>query len=238
MRALAIVPALNEACSVGAVIEEIRRYHPGFEVVVVDDGSRDETAAVAESRGARVVSLPFNLGIGGAVQTGYRYARDEGFDVAVQVDADGQHDPSELAALLTPLGRGEADVVIGSRFAGLGAYRAPLVRRVGMRVFAAVVSALVGKRLTDTSSAFRAVNRRAIRVFAGDYPHGFLETVEATVLAARHGLRLAEVPVSMRQREVGRSSLTAPLSLFYASKVLVAVFVGLFRPAIALPEEP
>ena len=238
MRALAIVPALNESCSVGAVIEEIRRYQPGFEVVVVDDGSRDETAAVAESRGARVVSLPFNLGIGGAVQTGYRYARDEGFDVAVQVDADGQHDPSELAALLTPLGRGEADVVIGSRFAGLGAYRAPLVRRVGMRVFAAVVSALVGKRLTDTSSAFRAVNRRAIRVFAGDYPHGFLETVEATVLAARHGLRLAEVPVSMRQREVGRSSLTAPLSLFYASKVLVAVFVGLFRPAIALPEEP
>ena len=237
MRRLAIVPALNEAASVGRVVDEIRNFAPDFEILVVDDGSEDETAAVARSHGARVVTLPFNLGIGGAVQTGYRYAYEHGFDVAVQIDADGQHDAAELPALLEPLLAGRADVAIGSRFAGVAGYRASAARRFGGRVFAAAISGLVGQPLTDTTSSFRAINRRGIRAFAADYPHGFLETVEATVLAARHGLRLAEVPVAMRDRAVGRSSLTGPRSLFYTFKVLVAVFVGLFRPTVALSEE-
>jgi glycosyltransferase involved in cell wall biosynthesis len=236
---IAIVPALNEAASIGRVIKEIRSAEPDFEILVVDDGSDDGTGALAEAAGARVCGLSFNLGIGGAVQTGYRYALANGFDIAVQIDGDGQHDPRELGAILGPLLAGEADLVIGSRFAGVGSYRAARVRRLGMHVFAAVVSLIVRQPLTDTSSSFRALNRRSLSLFAVDYPHGFLETVEATVLAGKYRLRLKEVPVTMRERELGRSSLTVPLSLFYTAKVLLAVFVSLFRrPALRLEEEP
>jgi hypothetical protein len=198
-------------------------------VIVVDDGSTDRTARVAAAAGALVVRHPFNLGIGGAVQTGLKYAREHDFDISVQIDADGQHDPGELAKLLVPLITGEADVVVGSRFLGEKNYKAPILRRIGIRIFARIVSAVVGQPLTDTSSSFRAFGRRAIAYYARDYPHGFVETVEATVIAARCGLRLKEVPVVMRQRLTGQSSLTVPLSIYYSIKVLVAVFVGIFR---------
>jgi glycosyltransferase involved in cell wall biosynthesis len=238
-RRIAIVPALNEAATIGRVIHEIRAVDPGFTIVVVDDGSDDGTAAIAEAAGARLLRLPFNLGIGGAVQTGYRYALANGFEIAVQIDADGQHDPSQLRTLLEPLLVDEADIVIGSRYAGVGTYRARGVRRLGQRIFAAIVSLIVRERISDTSSSFRALNRRALSLFAADYPHGFLETVEATVLAGKYHLRMREVPVAMRERELGRSSLTVPLSLFYTAKVFLAVFVSLFRrPAIRLEEEP
>jgi glycosyltransferase involved in cell wall biosynthesis len=238
-RRIAIVPALNEAESIGRVIQEIRHVDPDFEILVVDDGSDDGTGEIAEAAGARLVRLPFNLGIGGAVQTGYRYALANGFDIAVQIDGDGQHDPSQLKTILEPLVAGEADIVIGSRFAGVGSYQASPVRRIGMRTFAAIVSLVLRQSLSDTSSSFRALNRRSLSLFAADYPHGFLETVEATVLAGKYHLRLKEVPVTMRERELGRSSLTIPLSLFYTAKVLLAVFVSLFRrPAVRLEEEP
>jgi glycosyltransferase involved in cell wall biosynthesis len=238
-RRIAIVPALNEAATIGRVIQEIRDADPGFEILVVDDGSDDGTGEIAEAAGALLVRLPFNLGIGGAVQTGYRYALANGFDIAVQIDGDGQHDPSQLRLILEPLVAGDADIVIGSRFAGVGNYRAARGRRLGMRVFAAIVSVIVRQPLTDTSSSFRALNRRSLSLFAVDYPHGFLETVEATVLAGKYRLRMKEVPVTMRERELGRSSLTIPLSLFYTAKVLLAVFVSLFRkPAVRLEEEP
>jgi glycosyltransferase involved in cell wall biosynthesis len=223
------MPAFNEADQIAAVIAEIRAVDRDIGVIVIDDGSTDRTAAEARNAGAEVIRLPYNLGIGGAVQTGYKYALQHGFEIAFQIDGDGQHDPAELDAIVEPVARGEADIVIGSRFLGLGQYRAPVIRRFGMTVFARVVSMIIRQPLSDTSSSFRAVNRRAMKLYAHEYPHGYLESVEATVMASKHGLRLMEVPVLMRQRMFGRSSLTVPRATFYAFKVFVAVFVSLFR---------
>jgi glycosyltransferase involved in cell wall biosynthesis len=232
---LAILPAFNEAGSIGRVIAEIRAFDPGFRIVVVDDGSADDTAGEAERAGARVVRLPYNLGIGAAVQTGYQYARANGFEIAVQIDGDGQHDPHDLEQLLAPLAREEVDLVIGSRFCGESDYRAPLARRIGIGLLAAVVSLIVRRRITDPTSGFRAVNRKGIVLFAGNYPHDYPEA-EANVLVARHRLRLVEVPVTMRMRETGRSSITALRSLYYMIKVTLALFVSVFRRYPALED--
>ncbi len=227
LRRIAIVPALNEAVTVAGVVREIREVDPSFEVLVVDDGSTDETAQKALDEGARVLRLPLNLGIGGAMQAGYLFALEHGYDVAVQVDGDGQHDPRELGRLLEPLLDGRADMVIGTRFAGEAkTYRAPIGRSIGIRLFAAIVSLRVRQRMTDTTSGFRAVNRRGIEVFAGDYPHDYPE-VETVVTASRGGLRITEVPVAMRLRSAGRSSITNVGSVYYVVKVLLALFIGL-----------
>jgi glycosyltransferase involved in cell wall biosynthesis len=235
-RRIAIVPALNEQECIGDVIEEIRAFDPGFEVVVVDDGSVDRTAAVAAARGAHVLRLPFNLGIGGAMQTGYRYAWEQGYDLAVQIDGDGQHDPKQLPAILGPVLDGDADMVVGSRFAGTGGYRAPLFRRLGILLFARTISLVARQKVTDTTSGFRAVNRLGIGLFARDYPHDYPE-VESTVMVVRHRLRLTEVPVEMRPRAAGRSSINASRSVYYMVKVLLAVFVGLFRRNVTPMED-
>jgi glycosyltransferase involved in cell wall biosynthesis len=228
LRRVAIVPALNEERSVPRVIAELRAFDPGLEIVVVSDGSTDRTAEVAEEHGAHALRLPFNLGIGGAVQTGFRYAYENGFDIAVRVDGDGQHDPSQLDRVLAPVLAGEADIAVGSRFAGGGGYRSSRSRRVGIRILAWVVSGLVGQRVTDTTSGFQALNRNGIALFARDYPHDYPE-VEATVMVFKHELRLVEVPVTMREREHGRSSITALRSIYYMVKVLLALAVGIFR---------
>jgi len=237
LRRIVIIPARNEENSVGGVIREIQAADPDFVVVVVDDGSTDRTAQVAEATGAIVLKLPYNLGIGGAVQTGYQYARENDFDIAVQVDGDGQHDPSEIARLLEPILDGRADMVVGTRFAEGGGYRGTRMRRVGIHLFAAIVSLIVRQRVTDTTSGFRAVNRRAIRLFALYYPHDYPE-VEATVVLSRHGLKMVEVPVQMRIRETGNSSITAVRSVYYMVKVLLALFIGLFRRYSTPLEEP
>jgi hypothetical protein len=236
LRTIAIVPALNEEQSVGRVVDELKSFDERIEVLVIDDGSIDRTAMVARARGAHVVRLPFNLGIGGAMQTGFRYAFQEGFDVAVQVDGDGQHNPAELPKLLAPLREDRADLVVGSRFAAGGSYRAPFFRRLGIALFAWTISLIARQRVTDTTSGFRAVNRRGIALFAADYPHDYPE-VEATVMVIRHELRLMEVPVTMRDRESGRSSITATQSVYYMTKVLVAIFVSLFRRNVIPLEE-
>jgi glycosyltransferase involved in cell wall biosynthesis len=237
LRTLAIVPAYNEQDCIGTVLEEIRAAEPDLHVVVVNDASGDGTAAIAARAGATVLNLPFNVGIGGTVQTGYQYAVEHGFELAVQVDGDGQHDPREIARLLEPLLEGRADMVVGTRFAAGGGYRGTRLRRVGIHIFAAIVSLLVRARVTDTTSGFRAVNRKAIALFAADYPHDYPE-VEATVLAVRHGLRMIEVPVQMRVRETGSSSITALRSVYYMIKVLLALFIGLFRRYPTPLEEP
>jgi len=228
VRRIAIVPAFNEEASVAEVIRELRAFDPEFEVVLIDDGSTDRTARAAREAGAQVVRLPYNLGIGGAMQTGYQYARDHGFQIAVQVDADGQHDPAEIPKLLAPLLEDRADMVVGSRFVGDAGYRVPRSRRIGIVIFSRIVSLIVRQRVTDTTSGFRAVNRLGILLFATDYPHDYPE-VEATVLVFRHRLRLAEVAVQMRTRASGRSSITALRSFYYMVKVTLALLIGLFR---------
>jgi glycosyltransferase involved in cell wall biosynthesis len=176
-----------------------------------------------------VLSLPFNVGIGGAVQTGFRYALAEGYERAVRLDGDGQHDASELPKLFAPLLREEADLVIGSRFVdGNGSYRPPLARRLGIRVFARLVSLLGGQRVTDTTSGFFALDRAGIELFAREYPHDYPE-VEATLVALRSGLRLSQVQVQMRERETGSSSITFLRSLYYIVKVLLALLVASLR---------
>jgi glycosyltransferase involved in cell wall biosynthesis len=227
-RRIAIVPARNESGAIGGVVAEIRAFDPDLDVVVIDDGSTDATGDIAGAAGATVIRLPFNLGIGGAVQTGFKYALEHGYSLAVRLDGDGQHDPAELPKLIEPVLKGQADIVVGSRFAGSGAYRPPLARRVGIGLFARIVSLLVRQRVTDTTSGFQALNDRGIRLFAHDYPHDYPE-VEATVMVVRHRLRLLEVPVRMREREHGRSSITAVCSLYYMVKVLLALVVGMFR---------
>lgn len=236
-RRLAIVPARNEEEAVGRVVAELKAFDPGLDVVVIDDGSEDLTATVAREAGAAVVSLPFNLGIGGAVQTGFKYALARGYETVIRLDGDGQHDPQQIPNLLAPLERGEADVVVGSRFAaGAGEYRAPFARRAGIRWFAHIVSLLTRQKLTDTTSGFQAVNAQAIRLFAADYPHDYPE-VEAAVMVVRHRLRIMEVPATMRGRETGRSSITLLRSVYYAIKVTLALLIGIFRRRVVPLEE-
>ena len=228
LRRVAIVPAYNEEASIGHVIDEIRAFDPGFEIVVIDDGSRDRTSAAARAKGAHVLTLPFNLGIGGAVQTGFLFAYEQGFELAVRCDGDGQHDPQQLPAVIGPVLAGEVDICIGSRFVGEGGYRSSRTRRVGIRVLAWAVSRIVGQKVTDTTSGFQALNRDVIRLFAADYPHDYPE-VEATVMVHKHRLRLREVPVTMRERHSGTSSITALRSIYYMVKVLLSLVIAIFR---------
>jgi glycosyltransferase involved in cell wall biosynthesis len=238
LRKLAIVPAYNEEGMVAKVVREIRRNAPDFDIVVVDDGSTDRTAAEAEATGVTVVRHPFNLGIGGAMQTGFKYALANGYDVAAQVDGDGQHKTEYLSDLLAVLRtNGEADMVCGSRFLEDPGYKVPVGRRIGNLIFSIVLTTIVRRRITDPTSGFRITNRRGIELFARDYPHDYPE-VEAILMLHAHRLRLHEVPVRMNARGFGRSSIDYPRSAYYMAKVLLSIFVGLFRRRPVPLEDP
>jgi glycosyltransferase involved in cell wall biosynthesis len=233
VRCVAIVPAYNEEGSVGVVVEELARYAPDVDVVVVDDGSTDRTAEVASGVGARVIRLPFNLGIGGAMQAGYRLAAEEGYDLAVQVDGDGQHDPRGIADLRATLDANPSiDMVAGSRFLARDGdgdgFRSSRSRRTGIRIFSWLLSRIVGEQVTDPTSGFRMVRRSGINLFARDYPHDYPE-VEVLVMMHAHRLSVREIPVVMRPRLDGISSITTGQSIYYMLKVTLAVTIALLR---------
>jgi glycosyltransferase involved in cell wall biosynthesis len=227
---LAVVPAYNEAATVADVVRRIHADAPGWDVVVVDDGSTDDTIERAREAGARVLRLPFNLGIGGAVQAGFVFAQENGYDYMVQIDGDGQHDPSELSRLVERMREQPAvDMVCGSRFLSDDhRYPSPISRRTGIHIFAFLLSLFVREKISDPTSGFRLYNRRAIRLFATDYPHDYPE-VEAVLMLHHHRLSMDEIPVRMYLRGGGVSSISSGKSAYYMVKVLLALFVGLFR---------
>lgn len=234
-RVLVAIPAWNEAETIGSVIDAAAAQPQVTRVVVVDDGSSDATAAVAASHGATVLSLPFNVGVGGAMRTAFRYAREHGFDAVIQVDADGQHDPAQIPVLLAAANEGAA-VVIGARFAAGDDYRTGTARRLAMRMLAGTLSRIAGTRLTDTTSGFRLADRRAIALFARHYPAEYLgDTVESLVIAARAGLPVAQVPVAMRPRQGGSASQGTVTSMLYLGRAVLALTTALARRPVELP---
>jgi len=227
-RTLIIIPAYNEEGSIGKVVKEVKQYLPGVNTLVVNDGSTDLTSLKARTSGAIVLDIPFNLGIGGAMQAGYQYANHKGYDIAIQVDGDGQHDPEEIPKLLQALEEKEVDMVIGSRFIGDSEFKSSMMRRVGISIFSRVISLIIGQKITDPTSGFRAANRKAIQLFAFDYPQDYPEP-EALVLLHQCGLKVAEVPIGMSKRYAGESSITKLRSIYYMVKVLLAIFVDCFK---------
>lgn len=232
---LVVVPAWNEAAALPATLAEIRAGVPDADVVVVDDGSTDGTARAARDAGATVLELPFNLGVGGAVRAGYRYALRRGYAVAVQVDADGQHDPADVPRLVAALD--SADVVVGARFADRRDFETSRTRRSAMVVLAAVVSRIAGTRLTDTTSGFKAVGPRALAFYAANFPAEYLgDTVEALVIGARAGLVVTQVPVQMRPRRAGAPSQRPWRAGLYLGRAVVALVMALVRRRVPAGE--
>lgn len=227
---LAVVPSYNESATIVGVVQALRERAPEFDILVVDDGSTDDTPRLAAMAGARVLQMPFNLGIGGAVQAGFLFARDRGYDFMAQVDGDGQHEPAELKRLVEAMsGSPGLDMVCGSRFLTQDhRYPAPISRRTGIHVFAALLSRVVEGPVSDPTSGFRLYNRRAIELFARDYPHDYPE-VEAILMIHHHRLRMTEVPVRMYARGAGVSSISTGKSAYYMVKVLLALAVALAR---------
>ena len=225
---LVIVPALNEEESLPRTLDEVRQKAPHVDLLVVDDGSRDGTREVARQRGVPVLHHAINLGVGAALQTGFRWAMQHGYEIGVQLDADGQHDPGDLDALIAPVREGRCDVAIGSRYVSQTAYRAPLSRRLGMMLFSSVVRLLIGQTIRDTTSGYRAYGRAVMDVCQYDFPKDFPDA-PLLIDLARRGFRCLEVPVEMRERSAGRSFYTLSKSLYYPYKNMLASLMVLLR---------
>ncbi|MTV49974.1 glycosyltransferase [Heliobacillus mobilis] len=231
-KVLIIIPAYNEQNSIPTVLRKIQALPEQYDIVVINDGSKDNTSLAARSvNGVTVIDLPHNLGIGGAMQTGYIFAHRRGYDIAVQVDADGQHNPDDLPRLLAPLIRGDVNMTVGSRYVEKTAYRSTIMRRLGMVIFSLVVSLITGQKFTDTTSGYRAVDREIIAFYGRNYPTDYPE-VEALVLLKRAGFRIAEVSVGMDARQAGTSSITPLKSIYYMIKVLLAILINVVRPKL------
>ena len=229
MRVLLIIPAYNEATNLPALIARVRAVaSDDYDIVVINDGSNDNTASLARELGIAVIDLSVNLGIGGAMQTGYLYAYYHLYDIAVQMDGDGQHDPCYLAALIEPVAKGEADMAIGSRFIEGDGFQSTLVRRFGIRFFRVLISMLTGRKFTDPTSGFRACNKAVIAYFARYYPCDYPEP-ESLVTLSMKGFKLMEIPVVMHEREGGSSSIKSLKSIYYMVKVTLAIVVEMIK---------
>ncbi len=227
---LIIIPALNEEASIARVIDEIRHQAPPADILVVNDGSTDETGRIAEDCGALVLHMPHNVGIGASVQAGFMFAEEQGYAVVIRNDGDGQHTADDIPAMLRALNELDADVVIGSRYLENRGYTGTITRRLGSIILARLISSIIGGRITDPTSGFVACNRRAIKLCAQIYPHDYPEP-ESIVVLHRAGLTLREIPVTMKPRMGGHSSITILHSGYYMVKVILAILVGLLRPA-------
>ena len=231
VQVLIVMPAFNEEEAISEVIAEIQAVAPDYDIVVVNDGSTDETAKVARSAGAAVLTAPFNLGVGGAMRTGFRYAHERGYDRVVQVDADGQHDPAEIAAMLALFDDAPVpQMVIGARFAGQGDYKVHLARRVAMRLLASSLSRIAKTQLTDVTSGFRAHNEQAIALFSRVYPTDYLaDTVESLAVLARSGGVVRQCPAVMRPRTTGRPSQSSWKASVYLVRIALVLGLTLIR---------
>jgi glycosyltransferase involved in cell wall biosynthesis len=228
MRVLVIIPAWNESGSIATVIQDVRSNVPSADILVIDDASSDSTVEVARKAGARVVRLPCNLGVGGARRAGYLYARRNGYDAVVQVDADGQHDARYIPELIHKLG--DADIVIGARFGGVGEYRVRGPRAWAMRFLSAVLSRVARSRLTDTTSGFRACNATIIELYSRWYPAEYLgDTIETIVRSARLGHRIVQIPVAMRERMAGVPSHSPLKATVYLLNAMLVLILSLIR---------
>lgn len=221
---LLIIPAFNEEANIEKVICNLKENYPQYDYVVINDGSSDLTGEICERNGYNVVNLPINLGIGGAVQTGYRYAKKYGYFIAVQIDGDGQHDVSYVEKVIQPLLDGEADVVIGSRFLEYEGFQSSASRRLGIGILSGLIRICTGVRVKDVTSGFRAVNRQFIEIYAADYPSDYPEP-EAIITAVMYRGRIKEVPVIMKEREKGESSINFKKSVYYMIKVTLAILI-------------
>lgn len=233
---IAIIPAFNEEKNIRRVIEDIKKHQPKVKIVVINDASTDNTEIEVKKSGETVITLPFNLGIGGAMQTGFKYAKENDFDIALQVDGDGQHMASQIERIIRPVINNEADVVIGSRFLSESDYRTKFWRRVGISIFALVNSFLVGRKITDSTSGFRAYNKKAISFLSQFYPQDYPEP-EAVVELYRNEFSIKEVPVLMRKREEGKSSIGTLGSVYYMVKVLMASFIAFSRKPVSKEDD-
>ena len=228
LRTLIVVPAFNEEGNILRTLSDLNGLERTFDILVVDDGSIDRTAELVKGANVALVSLPFNLGIGGAVQAGFQYAARYGYDVVVQFDGDGQHDGRFLQALLNPIARGDADLVVGSRFLEHLGYQSSFLRQIGIHFFSFLISFLIGLKVTDPTSGFRAYSRRCFSIFAENYPIDFPEP-ESIMIVHRYGLRVKEVPVIMRGRQQGSSSIRYLKTLYYMVKVSFAMCLDLLK---------
>jgi glycosyltransferase involved in cell wall biosynthesis len=226
MKVLVIIPAYNEAANIKTVVENLIYNYPQYDYVVINDGSTDDTETICRQNGFNYISHPVNLGIGGSVQTGYLYAKNNNYDIAVQIDGDGQHDPKYIKNVIEPIEQGSADIVIGSRFLERTGFQSSAARRLGIRFLSTLIRLFSGVRVRDVTSGLRAVNRDMIKFYAKDYAQDYPEP-EAIIAGVIHHARIQEVPVEMHERNAGKSSINPLRSLYYMIKVSLTIL--LFR---------